>query len=132
MREGKTSSRVSLHVSRFTHMNSSTKHDLTRRDFVKLTVTASVALGAAPDLWSAETKNEIPYRALGKTGEKISIVGLGGYHVGIPSEPGGIRMIRSAIDRGINFLDNCWDYHDGGSEVRMGKALRDGYRAKAF
>src|SRR5262245_56467407 len=97
---------------------------LTRREFVKLTVTAGVALGAAPDLWAAETKNEIPYRPLGKTGEKISMVGLGGYHVGIPPEPEGIRLIRSAIDRGVNFMDNCWDYHDGQSEIRMGKALR--------
>jgi len=107
-------------------------NDLTRRDFVKLTITAGVALGAAPDLWSAETKNDIPYRALGKTGEKISAIGVGGYHIGVPEEQEGIRIIRSAIDRGINFMDNCWDYHDGGSEVRMGKALRDGYRDKVF
>jgi aryl-alcohol dehydrogenase-like predicted oxidoreductase len=58
---------------------------------------------------------------------------VGGYHIGVAKEEAeGIRIIRSAVDRGINFLDNCWDYHDGGSEVRMGKALRDGYRNKVF
>src|SRR5438270_2817230 len=73
------------------------------------------------------------YRTLGKTGEKVSAIGLGGYHIGSPKDPAeGIRIIRSAIDRGINFMDNCWDYHNGDSEVRMGNALRDGYRKKVF
>jgi aryl-alcohol dehydrogenase-like predicted oxidoreductase len=73
------------------------------------------------------------YRTLGKTGEKVSAIGLGGHHIGRPKDPAdGIRIIRSAIDRGITFLDNCWDYHDGESERRMGNALRDGYRQKAF
>jgi aryl-alcohol dehydrogenase-like predicted oxidoreductase len=70
---------------------------------------------------------------LGRTGEKVSAIGLGGHHIGRPSDPAeGIRIIRSAIDRGITFLDNCWDYHDGESERRMGNALRDGYRARVF
>jgi predicted aldo/keto reductase-like oxidoreductase len=73
------------------------------------------------------------YRTLGKTGEKVSAIGLGGHHIGRPKDPAeGIRIIRTAIDRGINFMDNCWDYHDGESERRMGQALRDGYRARAF
>src|SRR5262249_40161554 len=73
------------------------------------------------------------YRTLGRTGEKVSIVGLGGYHIGMQSdEKQSIAIIRTALDNGINFLDNCWDYNDGQSEVRMGKALRDGYRSKAF
>ena len=73
------------------------------------------------------------YRTLGKTGEKVSAIGLGGYHIGEPKEESeGIRLVRTALDRGMNFLDNCWDYHDGKSEVWMGKALRDGYRQKAF
>ena len=77
--------------------------------------------------------NEMIYRPLGKTGEKVSAIGLGGHHIGRPKDENeGIRIIRSALDRGMNFLDNCWDYHNGGSEVRMGKALRDGYRQKAF
>jgi predicted aldo/keto reductase-like oxidoreductase len=74
-----------------------------------------------------------PTRTLGRTGEKVSIVGLGGYHVGMQSdEQESIRIIRTALDGGINFLDNCWDYNDGQSEIRMGKALREGYRQKAF
>jgi len=61
------------------------------------------------------------------------MVGLGGYHMGNQSDEGeSIRIVRTALDSGINFLDNCWDYNDGQSEVRMGKALRDGYRQKAF
>ncbi len=73
------------------------------------------------------------YRALGKTGERVSAIGLGGHHIGRPRDPNeGIRIIRSAIDRGITFMDNSWDYFDGESERRMGKALRDGYRQKVF
>lgn len=74
------------------------------------------------------------YRTLGRTGEKVSIVGLGGYHIGFPtlSEKESIRIIRAAIDNGINFMDNSWDYHEGISEIRMGKALQDGYRDKVF
>ena len=75
---------------------------------------------------------DLPYRALGRTGAQVSIIGVGGYHLGEPEEATAIRIVRGALDRGINFLDNCWDYHDGRSELRMGKALRDGYRAKAF
>ena len=69
----------------------------------------------------------------GRTGEKVSAIGLGGFHIGQPKdEAEGIRIIRTAIDRGINFMDNSWDYHDGGSEIRMGKAMRDGYRGEGF
>jgi aryl-alcohol dehydrogenase-like predicted oxidoreductase len=82
----------------------------------------------------AETRNRIPYRILGRTGEKVSAIGLGGYHLGRPGLEAdeSIRIVRSALDEGINFLDNCWDYNGGESEIRMGKALRDGYRQKAF
>ena len=74
------------------------------------------------------------YRALGKTGERVSPIGLGGWHLGLPSVDAklSIRIVRTAIDRGINFMDNSWDYNDGASEIRMGKALRDGYRDKVF
>jgi aryl-alcohol dehydrogenase-like predicted oxidoreductase len=73
------------------------------------------------------------YRKLGTTGERVSAIGLGGYHIGVPNDDNeGIRIIRTAVDRGITFLDNSWDYHDGGSEIRMGKALRDGYRKRVF
>ncbi len=77
----------------------------------------------------------MPYRTLGRTGERVSAVGLGGFHVGDPkklTEDQTIRIIRNALDQGLNFLDNSWDYNDGQSELRMGKALRDGYRTKAF
>jgi len=78
-------------------------------------------------------KNGIPYRTLGRTGEKVSVIGLGGYHLGRQGDPEeSIRIIRTGIDEGINFLDNCWDYNGGESEIRMGKALRDGYREKSF
>ena len=73
------------------------------------------------------------YRTLGKTGEKVSALGLGGYHIGTPADAAeGVRIVRSAIDRGVTFMDNCWDYYDGESERRMGLALRDGYRQKVF
>ncbi len=82
----------------------------------------------------AETSQAIPYRTLGRTGERVSAIGLGGYHLGQPNLPEAeaIRIIRAAVDRGVNFLDNSWDYNDGASEVRMGKALRDGYRERVF
>jgi len=78
-------------------------------------------------------KGDMLYRKLGRTGELVSLIGLGGYHIGIqPDEQDSIRLIRSAIDRGITFLDNSWDYNNGNSEIRMGKALQDGYRSKVF
>ncbi len=82
----------------------------------------------------AQTRSgEMIYRTLGRTGEKVSVIGLGGHHIGRPAdEQEGIRLIRTALDRGINFMDNSWDYHNGGSEIRMGKALQNGYRQKAF
>ena len=82
---------------------------------------------------AADAAASMPRRQLGKTGVSVSMVGLGGFHIGLPKdEAESIRLVRSAIDRGINFLDNCWDYNDGKSEERMGKALKDGYREKAF
>jgi aryl-alcohol dehydrogenase-like predicted oxidoreductase len=109
---------------------------LTRREFVKLSVAAGVVMGVAPGCTkeAKEVKNEMPYRTLGSTGEKVSVIGLGGYHIGLQSldEDESISLIRTAVDRGINFMDNCWDYNDGTSELRMGKALRDGYRDKVF
>ena len=77
---------------------------------------------------------DVPRRTLGRSGERVSAVGLGGFHIGRPSleVSESVRIIRTAIDSGIDFLDNCWDYNDGQSEIRMGKALRDGYRQRAF
>jgi len=107
---------------------------LTRRSFVKSIAATGVAVSLGAPAWAAETKaGDMIYRPLGRTGEKVSALGLGGYHIGVPKdEADGIRLIRTAVDRGVTFMDNCWDYHNGGSEVRMGKALRDGYRDRVF
>jgi predicted aldo/keto reductase-like oxidoreductase len=106
---------------------------LTRRQFIGAAVAAGVVLGAAPQAFCAEKRGDMIYRPLGRTGEKISVIGLGGYHIGIPEdEQLSIRMMRTAIDRGITFMDNCWDYHDGKSEEWMGKALQNGYRDRVF
>jgi aryl-alcohol dehydrogenase-like predicted oxidoreductase len=77
---------------------------------------------------------EVPRRALGSTGETVSAIGLGGWHLALKhvDEPLALRLVRSAVDRGITFMDNSWDYNDGESERRMGKALRDGYRDRVF
>jgi predicted aldo/keto reductase-like oxidoreductase len=106
---------------------------VTRRQFLELSAAAAVAVGSGGFAWAAEVKQGIPYRTLGRTGEKVSLVGVGGSHIGMQKdEQESIRIIRGALDRGINFLDNSWDYNDGKSEERMGKALKDGYRQKAF
>ncbi len=84
---------------------------------------------------SGSTSNsEMQYRILGSTGERVSAIGLGGWHIGLNhvDEELAIRIIRTAIDRGITFMDNSWDYNGGVSEIRMGKALGDGYRDKVF
>ena len=77
--------------------------------------------------------DEMPYRPLGKTGEKVSCIGLGGYHLGQSylGEADAIRLFHGAVDRGINFSDNSWDYNQGESERRVGKALKV-YRQKVF
>ena len=77
---------------------------------------------------------DIPVRELGSTGEKVSAIGLGGWHLALPQVDASTteKLVRGAIDRGITFMDNSWDYNEGESERRMGKALRDGYRQRAF
>jgi len=110
-----------------------------RRDFLK---TASAATVGAAIPASAQTANtpvkrpEAPgmiYRELGTTGERVSAIGMGGYHLGKqPEASQSIQLMHAGIDRGITFMDNCWDYNDGISEVRMGQALRNGYRQKVF
>jgi predicted aldo/keto reductase-like oxidoreductase len=101
---------------------------MARREFIG----GLAALQAAAAL-EADTSNGMIYRKLGSTGERVSAIGLGGYHIGVPKdEQESVRIIRSAVDRGITFLDNSWDYHEGASEIRMGKALKDGYRERIF
>jgi len=106
-----------------------------RRDFMKMAMATGVIAAAGPRIFAAEGSSEVPRRELGRTGEKVSCVGLGGSHIGkVEDEQESIRIMRTAIDRGLNFMDNSWDYNDGDgvSETRMGKALRDGYRDKVF
>jgi predicted aldo/keto reductase-like oxidoreductase len=105
-----------------------------RREFIQGIAAAGV-LGSIPGDAKPEkaTKQGIPYRKLGRTGEQVSVIGLGGFHIGMNmSESDAIQLVRAAVDRGINFMDNSWDYNNGESEIRMGKALRDGYRQKVF
>ncbi len=110
-----------------------TQGRMTRRELLAAALAITVASRFPASAGADQSKGEIPYRILGRTGEKVSIIGLGGYHLGsTPSENESIKIIRTAIDNGINFLDNCWDYNTGASEIRMGKALQDGYRQKAF
>jgi aryl-alcohol dehydrogenase-like predicted oxidoreductase len=73
-------------------------------------------------------------RTLGHTGERVSAIGLGGWHLGLKTvdEALAIRIVRSAVDRGVNFMDNSWDYNEGASEKRMGRALKDGYRDRVI
>jgi len=109
-----------------------------RRDFMKTAAGAAATAQLLTSTLRAEAtaveKNGMIYRQLGRTGERISAIGLGGYHMGKPSlaEQESIQLIRQAIDRGVTFMDNCWDYNGGVSEIRMGKALGDGYRNKVF
>ena len=105
---------------------------MTRRDFLKLSVATTVAATAGTLAWGSDMKTDFPYRPLGNTGEKVSVIGLGGSHLGRPTEELSIRILRTAVDNGINFMDNCWDYYNGMCEERMGKALRDGYRDRVF
>ena len=119
--------------------------DISRRDIFKLAsasglVAAVVAskplvkplLAQEKPGWEVK-EGEMIYRQLGRTGEKVSLIGFGGHHIGRPKdEQFAIALIRTAIDRGINFMDNSWDYHNGGSELRMGKALQNGYRDRVF
>jgi aryl-alcohol dehydrogenase-like predicted oxidoreductase len=117
-----------------------------RREFIGA-ITATAAAGTLsastdeprnkPDTPTERPKEtrqgDMLYRQLGTTKEEVSVIGLGGHHIGRQKdEKDSIAIIRAAIDAGITFMDNSWDYHDGGSEVRMGKALRDGYRKKVF
>ena len=106
---------------------------LSRREFVGMAAASFLMAGTLSGSAESDRKNGLLYRTLGHTGERVSVIGLGGYHLGKQTDPEeSIRIIRTGLDEGVNFLDNCWDYNGGESEIRMGKALRDGYREKAF
>ena len=105
---------------------------MNRRQAIGALASAGVALPWASGQASGNNSGMI-YRPLGKTGEKVSAIGVGGAHVGRAVTPEmTTTVIRTAIDHGITFMDNCWDYIDGEAERRMGVGLRDGYRQKAF
>lgn len=76
--------------------------------------------------------NGIPTRMLGSTGVRVTVLGVGGYHVGCGNAQTGVRIVRAAVDEGVNFLDNAWCYNSGRSEEIMGEALRGGYRERVF
>jgi len=86
------------------------------------------------EMTMAGSVDGMPYRTLGSTGERVSAIGLGGHHLGVKSvdEKLALRIIHRAIERGITFMDNSWDYNEGASEERMGKALADGRRDRVF
>lgn len=106
--------------------------DITRREFMKLSAATAAAISLSGIQVMADSRNGIPYRVLGKTGLEVSILTVGGWTIGIDdlTDKESVKLIRTAIDEGVNFLDNAWDYHEGRSERRMGLALQDGYRDK--
>jgi predicted aldo/keto reductase-like oxidoreductase len=108
---------------------------MTRREFIKMSAAAAATLSLSGSCAKVYEKNGIPYRVLGKTGEKVSLLCVGGYNIGFAdklSDQESITLMRTAVDEGINFFDNAWEYHDGVSEERMGRALQDGYRQRVF
>src|SRR5258708_16045109 len=111
------------------------KHDpaVSRREFLGMTAVSFLMTGGLSSAEKPDTSNGIPYRTLGRTGEKVSVVGLGGYHLGNQSDPEeSIRIIRTGIDEGINFLDNCWDSNGGENQIQLAKPPRDAYPHTAF
>lgn len=104
-----------------------------RRDFLKFSAAAAAFACLAPPA-VAEMRNGMPYRTLGKTGENVSLLCLGGAHIGFKplTDEQSIALMRHAVDEGVNFFDNAWAYNDGRSEILMGRALKDGYREKVF
>lgn len=104
-----------------------------RRELMGVLTAGTLAASFAGQIAAQPASGEIPQRPFGKTGIKVSAIGLGGSQIGNPSDENeGVRIVRTTIDNGITFMDNCWDYHSGKSEVVKGKALRDGYRQKVF
>lgn len=102
-----------------------------RRDFLRAGVAAGTGCSLASGLLAAQTDDGsgIPTRPLGETGASVSILCLGGWHIGQAGiddgEPAAIRLMHQALDEGITFFDNAWDYHDGYSEELMGRAIHD-------
>ncbi len=109
------------------------EYDITRRGFLQSTAYGLCASGLLSQTWAAAGAGGVPTRPLGGTGAQVSMLGLGGHHAGRGrDDEKSVRLIRKAIDLGVTFMDNAWEYHNGRAEDVMGKALRDGYRDKAF
>ena len=117
------------------------KEEPTRRQFLKASFAGLAGISLANHSLNSNKHqstsdltevNGIPYRSFGKTRERVSLLAVGGHHIGRPTESEGIRIIQEAIAEGVNFLDNAWEYHDGRSEERMGKALQGGRRDQVF
>ena len=115
-------------------------NDNTRREFLGAAAAGSAALGvtgvsASQDAAGNEGNNQnqndqgLPTRPLGRTGVNVSILCLGGWHIGsVENVNTATRIMHAAIDEGLTFFDNAWDYHDGRSEEWMGRALAMGNR----
>ena len=108
----------------------------TRRDFLRQAAVGAAAVSALAQEVVAQTTaagpGGLPTRVLGRTGQRVSILALGGWHIGADQGRGGgrSRIMHAALDEGITFFDNAWDYHDGSSEELMGRALADGRPAR--
>ncbi len=107
-------------------------HDPHRRDFLRTSAISLAAGGLASTVLAEQQESPagIPTRPLGRTGERVPIIGLGGYHIGTPDKKQAVAIIHEAIDQGVTFFDNAWDYHEGGSEEVMGEALSSGGRRR--
>ena len=109
------------------------EHSTTRRQFLQTTLAGAAALGVEAAASAADDAGArgLPTRPLGKTGERVSVLALGGWHIGAVKDPQeAVKIMHAAIDEGLTFFDNAWDYHDGGSETVMGKALATGGKRK--
>jgi aryl-alcohol dehydrogenase-like predicted oxidoreductase len=111
-----------------------TDHNDTRREFLRTTLAGAAALGLSGAVAAEDSSKELPTRPLGRTGVRVPIICLGGWHIGAVKDPAeAIKIMHAAVDHGLTFFDNAWDYHDGKSEEIMGQALaQNGYRQKVF
>src|SRR3989442_11192824 len=96
-----------------------------RRKFLGKFAFGITGAGIAPAVLKgplAVAAGEVPYRTLGRSGEKVSLVGLGGFYIGVQrEEQGSIPIIPTSIDNGLNFMDKCWDHHERANENRLGQ-----------
>src|ERR1700680_2361972 len=102
--------------------------NISRRGFLGFAAASIFLAHADQQAPRSNSRNGIPYRTLGRSAESVSLIGLGGYHLGKQADPEeSIRIIRTGLDEGINFLDNCWDYNGGGREIRKGNGFAGGF-----